>query len=403
MSKWEVFKLKTTLLKIWAIKNLTVFLELFMYILIILVLTGQIGEDTPVFVWFGLDNLSSSINDVLTQEFSMGDMLLKLVTLVSSAIVVVGTISAHSKRIALKDIKDPILKSTLIRAGLYFNKDGKLVKRIEEAVKIDIDGDNKIGDVDVEDFPKENLFQGLKRSGQEFATIITFKPGTKEDVDKLIETNNMVQTTLALQEIDEEIKESREEITLEDVAENVEAAKQFLQTEEGQALQAKVASAAQSTGDAVTNAAQVTGNAVTTGAKATGNFFVRAAKGTVHGLAVAGKFVLSGLGKGAKGVFHGGAAAGSWIKNGIIFIGTSIGSFFKNIFSKKEDPEQEAALAQILAAKKSENVVQKEEVIVENVVAKPEVTVEVIKTAKNISAKSVKEDPLEALRKKYGR
>ena len=60
-------------------------------------------------------------------------------------------------------------------------------------------------------------------------------------------------------------------------------------------------------------------------------------------------------------------------------------------------------MAQILAAKKSENVVQKEEVIVENVVAKPEVKVEAVKTAKTISAKSVKEDPLEALRKKYGR
>jgi hypothetical protein len=400
MGKWETFKLRMALLKIWAVKNTTVFLELFMYILVILVLTGQIGEDTPVFVWFGLDQLSSSMNDVLTQDFNMGNMLLSVVTLVSSAIVVVGTVSSHAKRITLKDIKNPALKRSLVRAGLYFNKDGKLVKRLEEAAKIDIDGDNKIGDVDIEELPKETLFQGLRRSGEEFATIITFKPDKVEDADKLVEAIDMVDTAVALQEADKVIEESKGEFTLEDAAETAVAAKEFLESEDGQILQAKTA-----------DAIETTGEVISTASIKTGSFFKKAAIATGHGFMTGLKFVGNGLAKGGKAVFTGGSAVGSWVKNGVVAVASAIGNFFKNIFTKKQDSAQDEALAQMLAAKKIEKEqITKEEVIVEPVQEtekveepKQEVQTKTVTAAPTPKKVNPKKDPLEALRQKYGR
>lgn len=400
MSKWETFKLRMALLKIWTVKNTTVFLELFMYILVILVLTGQIGENTPIFVWFGLDQLSSSMKDILTQEFNIGNVLLSVVTLVSSAIVVAGTVSTHAKRIALKDIKNPALKRSLIRAGLYFNKDGKLVKRLEEAAKIDIDGDNKIGDVDIEELPKENLLQGLKRSGEEFATIITFKPDKTEDADKLVEDIDMVDTAVALQKADKVVEESKEEFTLENAAETVVAAKEFLESEDGQILQAKTAEAVEDTGKAISVASVKTGS-----------FFKKAAIATGHGFMTGLKFVGNGLAKGGKAVFIGGSAVGSWVKNGVVTVVSAIGRFFKNIFTKKQNNEQDEALAQMLAAKKIEKEqISKEEVIVEPVQetekleeSKQEVQTKTVTTAPTPKKVNPKKDPLEALRQKYGR
>jgi hypothetical protein len=340
------------------------------------------------------------MNDVLTQDFNMGNMLLSVVTLVSSAIVVVGTVSSHAKRITLKDIKNPALKRSLVRAGLYFNKDGKLVKRLEEAAKIDIDGDNKIGDVDIEELPKETLFQGLRRSGEEFATIITFKPDKVEDADKLVEAIDMVDTAVALQEADKVIEESKGEFTLEDAAETAVAAKEFLESEDGQILQAKTA-----------DAIETTGEVISTASIKTGSFFKKAAIATGHGFMTGLKFVGNGLAKGGKAVFTGGSAVGSWVKNGVVAVASAIGNFFKNIFTKKQDSAQDEALAQMLAAKKIEKEqITKEEVIVEPVQEtekveepKQEVQTKTVTAAPTPKKVNPKKDPLEALRQKYGR
>jgi ribosomal protein L20A (L18A) len=342
------------------------------------------------------------MNDVLTQDFNVGNMLLNVVALISSAIVVVGTVSTHAKRIALKDIKNPALKRSLVRAGLYFNKDGKLVKRLEEAAKIDIDGDNKIGDVDIEDLPKENLLQGLKRSGKEFATIMTFKPGKLEDADKLIEENGLAETAVALQEIDESIKQSKEEFTLEDAAETAVAAKEFLESDEGQVLQAKTAEVIEDAG-----------NTISAASVKTGSFFKKAATATGHGFMTGLKFVGNGLAKGGKAVFIGGSAAGSWVKNGVISIASAVGGFFKNIFAKKQNNEQDEALAKMLASKKIEKEqIQKEEIVeikeeqvqeIKTEEPKVEPQTKTVTAAPTVKKANPKVDPLEALRQKYGR
>jgi hypothetical protein len=355
-----------------------------MYILVLLVITGQIGEDTPVFVWFGLDQLSTSMNDVLTQEFNIGDMLLSVVTLLSSAIVVVGTVSAHAKRIALQDIKNPSLKRSLIRAGLYFNKDGKLVKRIEEAVKIDIDGDNKIGDKDIAEFPKENLLQGLKRSGQEFATIVTFKPERIEDVDNLVEENDMIKTAVALQEINESIKESKEKLTLEDAADTIIATKEFLESDDGKDLQTKAAAVIENTGNLIS----------TTNAKVGTGFKKVTGRGIITGLS----FLGNNISKISKTTFNAIVSAGTWIKNGITSIGSGLGIFFTNLFNKKSDPEQDEALAKILASRKAEKAT------IENEERPKQVTQPKVASPAPVPNRvNPKKDPLEALKQKYGK
>jgi len=387
MNKQEAFKLRMVLLKIWAIKNVTVFLEIFMYILVIMVLTGQIGKDTPIFVWFGLDQLSSSMNDVLIQDFNIGNMLLNIVTLISSAIVVIGTVSSQAKRIALKDIKNPALKRSLVRAGLYFNKDGKLVKRIEEATKIDIDGDNKIGDKDIEEFPHENIFEGIKRTGQEFFTIVSFKPEKIEDINKLVEENNMVETAVALQEAEAILKQSKKEFTLEDAAETIVAAKEFLESAEGQELQAKT-----------TKIVELAGDKISEVSIKSGTFFKKALTSTGNGIVTAVKFIGTGIAKSGKFIFNTGSTIGNWIKSGITSLGSAIGKFFKKLFTKKQKSEQDSALTQILAAKKIEK-----EQIAKIEQPKQEVQPKIETPVSAPKKVNPKVDPLEALRQKYGR
>jgi hypothetical protein len=403
MGRWETFKLRVALLKIWAVKNATVFLELFAYILIILVMTGQIKENTPIFVWFGLDELSVSMNDVITNNFNVGNVLLSLVTVMSSAIVIIGTVSTHSKRIALHDIKSPTLKRSLVRAGLYFNKEGKLVKRIEEAFKMDIDGDNKIGDVDVESFPKEGLFKGLRRSGEEFVTIVTFKPEGENDFEKIVEKTNMVDTAAALQSIQDDIKSDRKQLTLKDVKDTVDDATEYLQTEEGQAFQAKVVEVAQTTGEIVKEKTVKTGN-----------FFSRTSSKTWNGMKVVGRAIGSGTMNGLRfigsvfaatglGIFRFISAIGKWFLTGFRTIGGGFKDFFAKLTHQKEAEEQTDALAKVLAAKKASKGVMTE--MVKEVIQTVEVHQhsEIITHATPTKKVESKEDPLETLRKKYGR
>jgi hypothetical protein len=320
------------------------------------------------------------MNDVLTQEFNIGDILLNIVTLASSAIVIIGTVSTHAKKIVLKDIKNPALKRSLIRAGLYFNKDGKLVKRMEEVIKIDIDGDNKIGDKDMEEFPRENLLQGLKRSSEEFATIVAFKPEELEDVDALIEENNMVETATGLQEIKDSMKKSREQFTLEDAAETATATKEFLETKDGQKLQNKT-------------------NEIIKGTSLkTANTFKKAAITINYGIMTALSFIGNSSAKSIKFIFNGFTFIGGKVKNGII----NIGNFFKKIFSRNNDPEQEETLAKILASKKIE---KNEKLEVKKTVEQPKETTKPKTKSPTPAPKKAKAklDPLEALREKYGR
>jgi hypothetical protein len=202
MGKFESFKLRMALLRVWGLKNLGVFLNLFFVVGIILVFTGQINENTP-FLGDIFGSMSIAFREALTQGFSnpdSGDIFVNSITAVLTFLVTIGMLSTNMKRLALADIKSRALKKALVQAGMYFNQDGKLVRRLEEAAKIDLNGDNKIGDtgVHIDDLPKEGLIPGLKRAGEELGTIMTMKIEGEHHADEIKSKANLAETERAI-------------------------------------------------------------------------------------------------------------------------------------------------------------------------------------------------------------
>jgi hypothetical protein len=188
--------LKTALLRIWFMKNLTLFLKLGMYIVIILILTGRIDASTPVLGGiFG--DLSQNIRDIINSDYD-SNTLINLGTVIMTFLVTLGTLSNNLKRIGLNDIKSNELKKALVTAGLYFNREGKLVKRVEELARIDITGDGKLGDsgVSIDDIPEEKFIDGLKRAGDEFKTIMTLEIEEDHELGHAVENSNILDNTL---------------------------------------------------------------------------------------------------------------------------------------------------------------------------------------------------------------
>jgi hypothetical protein len=255
MSKFEAFKLRTTLLKIWAVKNTVVFFELFLFIGIILVLTGQLPESTPI-----VGELSLTIKEVFTNQYS-NDFFLNIIGTVLSLLVTIGMLSTNTKNIVLSDIKSKKLKKSLVKAGLYFNQDGRLVKRLEEAMNMDLTGNGKIGDKDVsvEDLPREGFLPKLKQAGEELGTIMTVKIETKEDAQEAAKEANLEKTQEALTAVQQAALQDMEDIMVREVNKKVEA----------KVKQPGLAS----------KVSKLVIDGVKTGAKSTGNFFIGIGKG----------------------------------------------------------------------------------------------------------------------------
>jgi hypothetical protein len=202
------FKLKTSLLRVWFVKNLTVFLQLTVLISVVLVLTGTVDSNTPVLGGvFG--ELSTNIRDIIDRDYNSGTIV-NLITVIFTLFVTIGTLSVRLERIALSDIKSPALKKALVQAGLYFNKDGKLVSRLEVAAKIDIDGDGKVGEVDIKEIPREKLLDGVKRASEEFMTIMNADIKQEDDLTETIEKANLGEAKAALGVTREDIRGQEE-------------------------------------------------------------------------------------------------------------------------------------------------------------------------------------------------
>jgi hypothetical protein len=202
MNKFESFKLRMALLRVWGLKNLGVFLNLFFVIGIILVFTGQINENTPV-VGPLFDDVSIAFREALTQGFSSensGDIFVNFLTAVLTFLVTMGMLSTNLKRVALADIKSKALKRALVQAGMYFNQDGKLVRRLEEAAKIDLNGDNKIGDtgISMDELPREGFIQGVRRAGEELGTIIGMKIEGEHHAEEIKQKAGLKETEKAI-------------------------------------------------------------------------------------------------------------------------------------------------------------------------------------------------------------
>lgn len=208
MTKFQAFKLRMSLLRIWALKNIAIFLEVLIFILVILILTGVVSGETPVLgILPGVEELSTAIHSFLEGLDLNPDFWTRLAAAILSVAVSTITFTAGLKRIALKDIKSAKLKRALIQAGLYFNKDGKLVKRIEEATKIDIDGDSKIGDTgeSIDSIDQEAFIPGVKRAVEELGTIMTVKIDTVEKAEQVKEEQGLKETEKAMDAVVTEI------------------------------------------------------------------------------------------------------------------------------------------------------------------------------------------------------
>ena len=203
LSKKERAQLKAALLWIWFIKNIKVFIWAIFIILVALTCMGVIKPDTPL-----LGTIFGSISEAFQGLIKDLDGDYTVWTVIESIIslgFIVGLAATNFDRIALRDIKSKKIKVLLIKAGLYFDKNGKLTKRAEAIANIDIDGDGKADEQKIVTDKDETLFEQVKHSGEELKTIINI------DLSEIDEDGNSNISNLEkVQETEE--KESDKEV-----------------------------------------------------------------------------------------------------------------------------------------------------------------------------------------------
>ena len=196
LSKKERAQLKAALLWIWFIKNIKVFIWAVFIILVALTCMGVIKPDTPL-----LGTIFGSISEAFQGLIKDLDGDYTIWTVIESIIslgFIVGLAATNFDRIALKDIKSKRIKVLLVKAGLYFDKNGKLTKRIEAITDVDIDGDGKADDQEIVHDPDETLFEQVRRSNEELKTIINI------DLSEIDENGNFVSKKKEEEQTEEE-------------------------------------------------------------------------------------------------------------------------------------------------------------------------------------------------------
>ena len=202
LSKKERAQLKAALLWIWFIKNIKVFIWAIFIILVALTCMGVIKPDTPL-----LGTIFGSISEAFQGLIKDLDGDYTVWTVIESIIslgFIIGLAATNFDRIALRDIKSKKIKVLLIKAGLYFDKNGKLTKRAEAIANIDIDGDGKADEQKIVTDKDETLFEQVKHSGEELKTIINI------DLSEIDEDGNS--NVSNLEKVQETEKESNKEV-----------------------------------------------------------------------------------------------------------------------------------------------------------------------------------------------
>ena len=215
MTKFQAFRLRMRLLRIWVVKNLATFIKLVAFLLILTIIAAIVFEHKPITEFL--------IDHEILPKGNRGtvEQIVAIVGLIVSVSAGTGLISRSLKRLALTDIKSTSLKMALIKSGMYFNADGRLVKRIEEATQTDIDRDGKVGDsgVLIEDLPAEGILPGLKRAGQELNTIFTTKIESPEDATTIIKETDMEHTKTAVEALRKQVNKDAETATAVTISE----------------------------------------------------------------------------------------------------------------------------------------------------------------------------------------
>lgn len=131
-SIYESTKLNLTLFKIWLMKNIVMIIQLSAIVLAILTFAGVMNITS-------INILSKTLND-LYRDVNI-ETLMSALGSIATLFVSIGFISSKAKSIALDDLKSDKVKIALLKANLYFDKEGRLRKRVEDEVEI---GDPKI-------------------------------------------------------------------------------------------------------------------------------------------------------------------------------------------------------------------------------------------------------------------
>ena len=155
---WNNIRLKLTLFRIWFFKNSMSWVIIFCTVCVICLLAGKITASTP-FLGKVIYPIFSPLIDEIVLIIEDEDLtnIMDFFAASISILVSIGVFVMKTKSIAQSDIKSDKLKIALISANLYFNSDGRLVKKVEKMTQTDINGD---GLIDEEKMDSEELHKG---------------------------------------------------------------------------------------------------------------------------------------------------------------------------------------------------------------------------------------------------
>lgn len=206
---WKSFKLRMSLLRIWFMKNLMLFIRIAIVVCLICIFTGTITAETPILgdiVYPLFAPLADEINNVIAENEIEG--LMSFFSVVISLMFTISMFTVKARGIAQTDIKNPKLKYAMVQANLYFNQDGKLVKKLEKTTGTDINGDGKIDEDELlETANRQGILRGVISAFQEFNTImkVDLKEVESEDDDDyrdIIEQANLEAAEEGAAEVD---------------------------------------------------------------------------------------------------------------------------------------------------------------------------------------------------------
>lgn len=181
----EATKIRLQLLKIWFIKNISVFVKIAIVIIFVLIICGVVDESIPI-----LGDITNEVNSIASAE--NWKIAIKSLAAIGSILFSIYMFVKKTKRIAIEDIKSKKFKIALINANLYFDEQGRLRKR-PKTNKVDLEEENKVGFTNLENMPKENLLEGVVRASSELGLILTTDIKTNDE-EKVLQEAQLNET-----------------------------------------------------------------------------------------------------------------------------------------------------------------------------------------------------------------
>lgn len=203
----ESILVRLQLLKLWFIKNITVFIKLIIIIGVILVLCGIADNTIPI-----IGEISDEVKKIVTAN--SWQIIVKCLGTAASIFISVYTFTKKTKRLVIEDIKSKKLKIALIKANLYFDEAGRLRKR-PKVEKVDFEDTYDVGLSNLSNSPKENLVEGVVRASSELGLILTTDIKTGNDEDKILQDAQLTENNQeASSENTETVNSQNEEETV---------------------------------------------------------------------------------------------------------------------------------------------------------------------------------------------